>query len=177
MKKKEMLKEQKRIKEQSKEVGFDFSEKSDIKKVFYITVGVLLFIGLIFVLINIFNGTWKVFERKNNQEVGIDANLLMCGTLFNRDDKEYLVLSFNINNEDDALYSALVEKYQGDLPLYYLDLESGFNKNCIGERNNLVNDSSKIKFASQTLLHIKNGKIVKSYTTKDQIKAYFNKEK
>lgn len=173
MKKKDILKEQKRLKSARNEKFIDFNDSDDIKKVIYITIGVLLFIGLVFVFINIFNGTWNLFSRKNDEVVEIDSSLLMCGTLFNRADDEYLVLAYNINNEDDSLYSQFVDEYNKRPPLYYLDLESGFNKSCIGEKNNLVNDSTKIKFASQTLLHIKDGKIIKTYTTKEKIKEYF----
>ena len=173
MKKKEMLKEQKRLKAAKNEKFIDLSEKSDLLKLVYITIGVLLFIGLVFVAINIFNGTWNIFSRENEEVVEFDESLVMCGTMFSRDDEEYLVLAYNINNEDDGLYAMFVEEYNERLPLYYLDLESGFNKTCLGEKNNLVNDSTKIKFASQTLLHIKDGKISKSYTTKEKIKEYF----
>ena len=81
----------------------------------------------------------------------------MCGTLFNRQNEEYLVLAYNVNNEDDMIYNALFEGYKGSLPIYYLDLESGFNKNCVSDQSNLVNDSTKIKFNNQSLLHIKDG--------------------
>lgn len=177
MKKKDILKEQKRMKAARNEKAFDFSESSDIKKTLYIAGGVVLFIGIVFILINIFNGTWNLFSRENDDPVGIDSALVMCGTMFNRADEEYLVLAYNIRNEDDGIYNTLFGTYKGDLPLYYLDLETGFNKGCVGEKNNLVSDSTKIKFASQTLLHIKNGKIVKSYTTREQIKNYLTKEK
>ena len=50
-----------------------------------------------------------------------------------------------------------------------MDLESGFNKSCVGEKAVINNDLSKLKLASPTLLSIKNGKIEKSYTTKEDI--------
>lgn len=176
MKKKEMLKEQKRLKEARNEKFLDFNDKNDIKNVLYISIGVILFIGVVFLIINIANGTWTSYNRKNPIP-SIDNKLLMCGTLFNRSDKEYLVLAYNIKNENDVVYNALVESYKGDLPLYYLDLESGFNKHCVGDKSSLVSDSTKIMFNTQTLLHIKDGKIVKTYTTKEQIKDYLTKEK
>lgn len=177
MKKKEMLKEQKRLKEQKKEKMLDFNDKDDIKKIVYISLGVVIFIGLVFVLINLFNGTWNLFSRKNDDPTSIDGYLLMCGTIFNKTDDEYLVLAYDIKNDDESIYGVLMETYKGDLPIYYLDLKSGFNKTCLGDKNNFVNDSTKIKFASSSLLHIKDGKIIKSYTTKEQIKSYLMKEK
>ena len=176
MKKKEMLKEQKRLKEQRNEKFQDFSDKSNVNTVIYISIGVILFIGLTYLIINIANGTWTSYNRQN-PIVGIDTKLLMCGTLFDKSDKEYLVLAYNIKNKDDVVYSAMFESYKGELPLYYLDLESGFNKHCVGDKTNLVNDSTKIMFNKQTLLHIKDGKIVKSYVEKDQINNYLTKEK
>ena len=176
MKKKEMLKEQKRLKAEKNVKLLDFNDKNDVKTVVYISIGVVLFIGLIYLIINIANGTWTSYNRQN-PTVGIDTKLLMCGTLFNRTDKEYLVLAYNIKNENDVVYSAMFESYKGELPLYYLDLESGFNKHCVGDKSNLVNDSTKIMFNKQTLLYIKDGKIVKSYTEKDKIKDYLTKEK
>ncbi len=177
MKKKEMLKEQKRLKEAQKVKLIDFNDKNDIKKIIYISVGVIVFIALAFLLMNLFNGSWNNNYKRDNNGAVLDNNLLMCGTMFDKNNEEYLVLAFNLTNEDDAIYSALIESYKGEIPLYYLDLESGFNKNCIGDKNNFVNDSTKIKFASQSLLHIKDGKIVKSYTEKDTIKDYLTKEK
>lgn len=174
MKKKEMLKEQKKLKMAQREKLIDFSEKDDILKVVYITLGVLIFIAIVFVVINLINGTWSTLKRQN-ETTALDESIVMCGTMFTRPDKEYLVLAYNVNNSDDVLYASLFDSYEGDLPLYYLDLESGFNKSCLGEKNNLVNDSTKIKFASQVLLHIKDGKIIKSYTTKELIKGYFAK--
>lgn len=171
-----MLKEQKRLKAERNEKFFDFNDKNDVKTVLYITIGVLLFIGLVFLVINIVRGTWSTYNRKNPIPT-IDTSLVMCGTLFDKKDEEYLVLAFNIKKEEDATYGTLFESYKGDLPIYYLDLESGFNKGCVGETSNLVSDSTKIKFNTQTLLHIKSGKIIKTYTTKDQIKEYLTKEK
>lgn len=171
-----MMKEQKRLKEARNEKILDFSDTDDVKKIIYIALGVVLFIGLVYLIINIVNGTWTSYKREN-ETPSIDNSLLMCGTLFNKKDTEYLVLAFNIKNEDDNIYGSMYESYKGSLPLYYLDLESGFNKSCVSEKANLVSDSTKIKFASQTLLHIKNGKIVKTYTTKEQIKNYLTKEK
>jgi len=177
MKKKEILKEQKRIKAAQKERAFDFSEASDVKKLLYISGGVIIFIVVVFIMTNILNGTWDLFSRDNEGPVEIDTALVMCGTIFSKTDKEYLVMAYNIKNDEDSVYSALFEGYSGKLPIYYLDLESGFNKGCIGEKNNFVNNSEKIKFASQTLLYIKDGKIIKSYTTKEQIKSFLTKEK
>ena len=175
MKKKEILKEQKKFKNQNKDTLIDFSDKDDVKKTVFIALGVILFIAIVFVAINILNGTWNFWKRTNDETATIDNKLLMCGTLFQPTDKEYLVLAYKINNDEDEVYKAMIDKYDGKVGLYYLDLESGFNKACISEKSNLVSDSEKIKFNGETLLQIKNGKITKSWTTKDKIEEYLNK--
>ena len=170
-----MMKEQKRLKEARNQKYFDFSDKDYVKRVFLLIIGVIVFFALAYVFINIVNGNWKLFSRENEPETAFDPNLVMCGTLFTRGDSEYLVLAYDISSEDDAVYSMLISTYNGELPLYYLDLSSGFNKACLAENGSFVNDPEKIKFAGPTLLHIKNSKIVKSYSNKDAIKNYFNK--
>lgn len=176
MKKKEMLKEQKKLKAFRNEKFIDLNDKSDLKKIAFITIGVLLFIAVVFVLINFFKGTWNLFSREN-EDISFNPNLVICGTLFNRDIDEYLVLAYNVNEKEDTVYSAMFDGYKGSLPFYYLDLKSGFNKSCVSEISNLVSDSTKIKFSTQTLLHIKDGKIIKSYTSKEQIKDYLTSAK
>ena len=173
MKKKEMMKEQKKIKAARNQKYFDFSDSSYVKRVFLLILGVIAFFALAYVFINVANGNWNLFSRENEKEVNYDPQLVMCGTMFNRTDSEYVVLAYHFTSEDEAFYQVLTSTYSKELPLYYLDLESGFNKACVGESNNLVNDPEKIKISSPTLIHIKNGKIVKSYITEDTIKAYF----
>ena len=84
MKKKEILKEQKKIKNQNKDTLIDFSDKDDVKKTVFIALGVILFIAIVFVAINILNGTWNFWKRTNDETATIDNKLLMCGTLFDR---------------------------------------------------------------------------------------------
>ena len=172
MNKKQMRKEQERLKKERNQIYMDFNNKDDVKKVVFIALGVVLFIGLVFVLINIFNGTWKVFTRENEPVSDQGENRVICGTMFGKSDDEYLVLAYDFNDESQVIYESLKESYSGNKPFYILDLHSAFNNACVGDKTNISSDLSKLKLSVPTLLRIKGNEIVGSYTTKDSIKDY-----
>lgn len=174
MNKKQMLKEQKRLKQERKEAATLFKDDKEVLNVFKIALGVILFLGLSFVIINIMNGTWNLFTSKNDKTESIDNTMVMVGTMFNKSDEEYLVMAYDLSDENQTFYSALIDNYTKKT-LYKLDLSSGFNANYVGDTSNITNDLSKLKFSSPTLLVIKGNNIVSSYNTETEIRDYFDK--
>lgn len=175
MNKKQMKKEQERLRKERNQVYMDFSDKKDVKKVLYVSLGVVAFIGIVFVVINIFNGNWNLFTRENTPISDQGENRVICGTLLNRDDDEYLVLAYDFEKEKDTFYPIIKDKYNMFTMVYELDLHSGFNKSCVGEKTNISSNLEKLILSEPTLLKVKNGKIVESYTNKDAIIKYFSK--
>lgn len=175
MNKKQMIKEQKRLKQERKEVETLFKDDKDVYKVFKIALGVILFIGLAYVLINFANGTWSL-TKKNKAATEIDASMVIAGTMFGKEDSEYLVLAYDMKDEKQAFYGALASTYSKDKHLYYLDLSSGFNNNFISKKTVISNDLDKLKFSGPTLLTIKGNKIVKSYITEKEITKFFSQK-
>ena len=173
MNKKQMLKEQKRLKQERKEVENLFNDDKEVYKVFKIGLGVILFIGLAFVLINIFNGNWNLFTQKNTTKTEIDSKMVIAGTLFNQEEKEYLVLAYDMKDTKNNFYAALASNYNSEPNLYYLDLSSGFNQKFLGTNTVISNDLDKLKFGGATLLLINGDKITKSYTNEKDIVNYF----
>ena len=173
MNKKQMLKEQKRLKQERKEVENLFKDDKEVYKVFKIGLGVIAFVGLAFVLINIFNGNWNIFTAKNTHKTEIDSKMLIAGNMLNKEENEYLVLAYNMKEEKENFYGALTSNYNGSKNLYYIDLSSGFNNKFVSDKTNISNDLNAIKFGGPTLLLIKGDKIVKSYTTEKDIVNYF----
>ena len=171
-----MIKEQKRIKQEQKEVATLFKDDKEVYNVFKIALGVILFIGLAYVGINLINGNWKIFTKDNIKTEEIDNKMVMVGTMFNKEDGEYLVLVYDMKDEAEKFYSALTNNYYDQPNLYYLDLSSGFNDKFIGEKTVISEDLDKLKFAGPTLLLINKDKITKSYITEDDIVNYFNKK-
>ena len=172
MNKKQMKKEQERLKKERNQVYMDFSDKNDIKKVVYVFLGVILFIGIVFVCINLFNGTWNLFTRENAPITDQGEDRVMCGTMFNKSEEEYLVLAYDFSDDNQVVYQALKESYAGSTPFYLLDLHSAFNNACVGDETVISSDLSKLKLSEPTLLRIKGDKIVGSYKTKESIKDY-----
>lgn len=175
MNKKQILKEQKKLKAQRKEVETLFKDDKEVYNVFKIALGVILFIVLAFVAINFANGTWSL-TKKNKNTTEVDPKMLMVGTMFEKEENEYLVLVYDTKNDEDAIYDVLAGNYQGDKHLYYVDLSSGFNTNFIGNKTVISNDLSKLKFSGAALLAIKGDKIVKSYTTEKDIVKFFSQK-
>lgn len=175
MNKKQMIKEQKRLKAQRKEVETLFKDDKDVYKVFKIALGVILFIGLAYVVINFANGTWSL-TKKNKEATEIDTRMVIAGTMFNKEENEYLVLAYDKSNEKDTIYEVLASNYSGSRTLYFLDLSSGFNDKFIAKKAVISNDLNKLKFSGPTLLVIKGNKIVKSYLTEKDITKFFSQK-
>ena len=176
MNKKQMIKEQKRIKQEQKEVANLFNDDKEIYNVFKIALGVILFIGLAYVCINIVNGNWKVFTKDNIAIEQIDNKMLIVGTMFNKEENEYLVLAYDMKDDAQKFYDALTSNYSGQPNLYFIDLSSGFNNKFISEKTIISNNLEELKFGGATLLVINKDKITKSYTTENEIVNYFNKK-
>ena len=163
MNKKQMLKEQKRLKQERRDAEKLFGDNNGVNNLIKITIGVVGFILVAFALINIFNGNWNIFNKR----------MVMVGTMFNKEDGEYLVLAYDMQ-DNNSVYAYLASNYYGSPNLYYLDLSSGFNSNFIGDKAIISEDLSKLKFSSATLMLINKDKITKVYTTEDEIVNYFN---
>ena len=174
MNKKQILKEQKRIKEERKQVEKLFNNDKDAyNNILKISLGVIVFILLAFAVINIMNGNWNLFSKKNIVSEEIDNSMVLVGTMFNKEDGEYLVLAYDMQDDNSTIYAAASQNYYGSTKLYYLDLSSGFNRNFLGDKTVISNDLEKLKFAGPTLLLINKDKIEKSFTTEKEIINYF----
>lgn len=176
MNKKQIIKEQKRIKQEQKEVANLFQDDKEVYNVFKIALGVLLFIGLAYAAINILNGNWNLFTKKNVPTTEIDSKMLMVGTMFGKEEDEYLVLAYDLNDETEAYNAVLVDNYSGTKHLYVLDLGSGFNRDFVGDKANITNDLTKLKFDGTTLLVLKGEKVIKSYRTEKEIYDYLSQK-
>ena len=177
MNKKQMLKEQKRLKQERKEAEKMFSDGNELSNTIKITLGVIGFILIAFAFINIIKGNWNLFNKNNKKATEIDSSMVIVGTMFNKEDSEYLVLAYDMKDTNNNLYAYLSSQYYSSSPkLYYLDLSSGFNSKFIGDKTVISNDLNTLKFSGPTLLLINKDTITKSYTTEDEIVNYFNNQ-
>lgn len=178
MNKKQMIKEQKRIKKEQKQVSKLFNDDKEIYNVFKIALGVILFLALTYLLINIIKGNFNIFNKRNLQTEEIDSTMVMIGTMFNKkSDEEYLVLAYDMSDNDtSSYYNALIDKYVGNMDIYKLDLSSGFNSAFIDSKTVVSDDLTKLKLSGPTLLIIKNDKIISSYIKEEDITKYLSDE-
>ena len=176
MNKKQMIKEQKKLKQQQKEVATLFKDDKEVYNVFKIALGVILFIALAYVGINIFNGNWNILNKENKKTTEINSKMLMVGTMFNKEEEEYLVLAYDMNDKSQEFYSVLSSNYYDTKHLYLVDLSSGFNTSFVGEKTEVSNDLKKLKFGGPTLLTIKGNNITKSYTKEEEIVNFFSQK-
>lgn len=174
MNKKQMKKEQEKLKMERKDKPFDLHEASDVKKTIIITLGVILFLALVYVVINIAKGNFKLFTR-SNENVDIDTSLVICGTMLNKPELNYIVMAYDFNSKEEEIYAAMSSKYTNNgNTLYLLDLSDALNKSCITKDNTKIN-LNDISFNGPTLIEVKDNKAVKSYTTKNSILNVLNK--
>lgn len=177
MNKKQMIKEQKRLKRERKEAAVLFNDDKEVYNVFKIALGVIIFLVASYFIVNLLRGNFNFFNKKNLETEEIDSSMVMVGTMFNKSDSEYFVLAYDLTNKVNPLYNALVSNYSGSKELYKLDLSSGFNTAFVGSETVISNDLTKLKLSGPTLLVIKGDKIVSSYTKEEDIEKYLTSEK
>lgn len=177
MNKKQIIKEQKRLKKESKEASQLFSDDKEVYNVFKIAIGVILFLAVSYLVVNILRGNFNFFNKSNLKSEDLDSSMVMVGTMFNKSDSEYLVLAYDMSDELNGYYPALVSTYNGSKTLYKLDLSSGFNSSFVGNESVINSDLTKLKLSGPTLLVIKGDKIVSSYTKEADIEKYLKNEK
>ncbi len=174
MKKKEYKKRIEKEKKAMREFQENDTSKS-IKSAIIITVCVLVFLFLMFTFTKVKTGEWNLFTRKNDITYSAEAQTvkILCGQLLNRDEDEYFVLAYELAENSASLYESVVEYYNGatnKIPLYKLDLSNSRNNICKADKLNVSNDIKTIKLSIPSLIKVKDGKVVASYTNYNAIK-------
>ena len=174
MKKKEYQKQLAKEKKELKDLQLGDKEKN-IRSVIIITVSVLAFFFLMFAFTKIKTGEWNIFTRKNNTNytAEIQSTKILCGQVLNRSEKEYFVLAYDISDDTVMLYDSILERYNNassKLPLYKVDLSNSRNNICKSDKLTISNSVKELKFQVPSLVKVKNGIVVDSYTSYDTIK-------
>ena len=155
------------------------TKKDEALSIFKNFFGILLFLGISYLCIL---GMQKVglFEKgytaPTAKEVTIDTDYIAIGTVFNRKDKEYMVLFDDYSTEytSNAYINSLIEK--SETKYYKVDMGANENKKFISkEENTTPKDASDLKINGITLIKFKNGKIEKYISGSEKIAAYLKK--
>ena len=118
---------------------------------------------------------YNYLQRENSitYTAEIQNTKIICGSILNREDNEYFVLGYEMNEENATLYETIIERYNSSsnkINLYKLDLGNSRNSICKGDSLNISNDLTNLKLTVPTLLKISNGQIVENYTDYNSIK-------
>lgn len=148
------------------------NEMINLIKILVIVCAVLLVFYFITVLVNKKDDNNTYSE---NTTATIQYDKILVGQILNRDEKDYYVLVEKENDQYNSLYNYYLSSYDGEnknFKYYTVDLSDVFNGNHVGEQTVVTGDVANFKFASTTLLRIKNGKATKVYTERDAIVSY-----
>lgn len=135
---------------------------------------VIIYIGTAFV-----RGELKAKDSSKNNDVTIQYDEILAGSTFKMSDSEYMVLYYDYEAKDAGLYGILYDSYSqkgSAVKMYKVNLASGFNKSYVTEGKVKTNPTSSddLKLKSPTLIRIKNKKVIKFISSKDDIKKYVN---
>lgn len=153
------------------------SKSNDVSKVVKCTVIILIILVLVYLLTVYItkNSTDSVIkERVDNTTIQYDE--ILVGTSFNQPDDEYLVLFYNVDNDINSAYYTLKSDYEAKddaLPIYYVNLASKLNSDCISsESNESATNASELKINDTTLIKFTNNKISEYIVGAEKISDY-----
>ena len=144
-------------------------DTNQVGKFFLILFGLVIIVGLLYIL------TSKNLSDNSveSTETTINYTTVNVGNVFNRPYDNYYVLAYDLQEDEDSLYS-ISNNYMnesGSKKLYTLDLGLKVNKKYVKDVSNKnATNPSELSLTSPTLIEIKNGKIVNYYDTADSIK-------
>lgn len=115
----------------------------------------------------------KKEEERESVEGTVNYNTTIIGAMLNKPEEEYYVIMYDTETSQAAYYSNLVTAYKKNtepLKIYMADLNNELNKKYISEKNHLkVSNINDLTVKDIGLVKIKNGAIIASYNTIDEI--------
>lgn len=143
-------------------------DTNQVGKFFLILFGLIIIMGLLYVL------TSKNLNDNSveSTETTISYTTVNVGNVFNRPYDNYYVLAYDLQNDENSLYS-ISNNYMnesGSKKLYTLDLGLKVNQKYVKEVSNKnATKPNELSLTNPTLIEIENGKIIKYYDTVESI--------
>ena len=179
MAKKKITENKKGQSNHSKELNSINSNQPDmVKKVIKCLIIILvIFGGMYGITVLILNhSTDMTYQKEENTT--IQYREILAGTVFQKKDKEYFVLFYDANEDENNVYGDLLSDYEAKddrLPIYYVDLGNSMNKSCIStESNEHANNAKELKINDSTLIRFKDQKIEDYVAGQEEIKNSLN---
>ncbi len=153
------------------------SDEDQMKKMIKILLIVVLFIGLVWFVFAIING--EIFGKKKSketEEVEIQNDIILAGSVFNRSEEEYYVLLYDFDGANKGTCGAIFTVYNDKdaLKMFKVDLGDKMNSNVLVTDAGAVNysNSADLKVLDATLIKVKDGKAIEFISGIDELKAY-----
>lgn len=153
-----------------------------IKNIVVVTVIVLIFLGLFYLLTVVLLGKAPkvVTSSSENNTTEIQSEEILLGTSFEMASGKYMVLYYDLEDKDDASdLTSLVSSYRSKddaVKLYTVDLSDALNKPFLSENesNPKATKASELKLKSPTLIVFEDGKILEYIENFDSVNDYLN---
>lgn len=168
----------KKINQTSKEVLNRNSGNTDLKKGITCVVVVLVIFGLMYLItLLILKNASTDYIVKENEKTTIQHSEILAGTSFDKKDDEYLVLFYDMNEDEDKYtYANMISEYKAKeehLPFYYVDLSNKMNKSIISEEvNKNAKSAEELKVNGETLIKFNKDGIVEYIEGEESISNY-----
>lgn len=152
----------------------EVSASNEIYKVLKIVFGVLVFLGIFYLI------TIAIVGREEKEEIPeatIQYEEILAGSSFTMRDDEYLVVYYDFEDEEMSnLYSAVYSyTYSGSKRLYTVNMSNGFNSKYVSEKSNKEpKDAGELAINGPTLISIKDGKVDEYIEGSDNIISYLS---
>ena len=142
---------------------------------------IIIFVIVILMVFGIYMLTKYVIVKDNNsnneetKEVEINNDVAIVGTMLSKVEENYYVMLYKEDDIESGKYLTAKSSYSATekaLPVYTVDLSNALNSKFY-DKDNVKLDSENVndlRFGDFTVLEVKNGKIVKSYTDLDKVK-------
>lgn len=124
-------------------------------------IGVLVLLFGVFYGITLWRTKENVLDEEKVDEVTIQYDEILIGTLLKQNVDEYYVLVADVNGNDYSKYDVYVSMFDTEMPkIYTSDIKNVFNQSYVGEKTNVLDYVGKssikdILFSDVTLLHVK----------------------
>lgn len=157
----------KNIKKVDKEAKIDIESKDlpdSVKQAIIITIFVLLFLGLFYLITVLILDDGTSSKKNNNDTVEVQHKEVLVGTSFSISDSEYYVLYYKTDDDEiNSDLASLVSNYRSsnkDPYLYTVDMSNALNSAFNSDSSNsLATKASELKISGPTLIKFVDGKI------------------
>ena len=160
----------------------DLGLTPDLNYLMWISI-VVLVIFFVFYFLAVAKSDYEAPKKnEDSEETTIQYTKILAGTSFNRSGSEYLVIYYDMSdneNEDTSSLNSAVSSYQrssSDLILYTCDLSNSFNKSYVTteEVNKSPLSAEDLSINGPTIIKFSDGKVTEYIQGKNEVESYLS---